>query len=245
MESVLGANCRISFIYMSKRKIYIEETNQRINEFSFAYMLNPTLNKNKAFKQQLKACLFNTFAADTNKHINKTLMNRDTRVLALVLFYELGTFNPTKMFKVLSYVIYTIIDRYVCIDYLGTQTKKISGIHLGFSLKTRHKNKEYDNLFGIGIPDIFMNMLSCQGFFNSNESIVILKCPNRMSQYYSNKGFIQLTCDEYHLKILPVKVKDTVGAEVKVNSDLVMLCYTTMTSTSNTLKNLFISKDYH
>ena len=112
-------------------------------------------------------------------------------------------------------------------------------------MKTRHENKDYDNLFGIGIPDIFMNMLSCQGFLNSNASIVILKCPNRMSQYYFNKGFIQLTCDEDHLKRLHVKVKYRVGAEVKVNSDLVMLCYTTITSTSNTLKYLYISQDYH
>ena len=56
MESVLGANCRIPLIYMSNRKIYIEETNQLINEFSFAYMLNPHLNKNKAFKDQVKTC---------------------------------------------------------------------------------------------------------------------------------------------------------------------------------------------
>ena len=81
-----------------------------------------------------------------------------------------------------------------------------------------------------------MNMLSCQGFLNNNESIVILKCPNRMSQCYFNKGFIQLTCDKDHLKKLPVRVKNRVGTEVKVNSDLVMLCYTTITSTSNTLK---------
>ena len=40
-------------------------------------------------------------------------------------------------------------------------------------------------------------------------------------------------------------VKDRVGSEVKVNSDLVMLCYTIITSTSNTLKNLYISKDYN
>ena len=58
-----------------------------------------------------------------------------------------------------------------------------------------------------------------------------------MSQYYLNKGFIQLTCDEDHLKTPPIKFKDRVGAEPKVNSDLVILCYTTITSTSNTLKN--------
>ena len=67
-------------------------------------------------------------------------------------------------------------------------------------MKTRHEDKYYDNLFGIGILDIFMNMLSCQVFINNNNYILILKCPNRMSQYYFNKGLIQLTCDEYHLK---------------------------------------------
>ena len=88
-------------------------------------------------------------------------------------------------------------------------------------------------------------MLSCHGFLNNNESIVILKCPNRMSEYYFNKGFIKLTCDEDHLNKLPKLVQQRVSAEPKVNSDLVMLCKTTIISTSNTLKNLFISSYYH
>ena len=75
---------------MSNRKIWIEETNQRINEFAFSYMLNPILNKKKAFKDRVKACLGNTFSADTNKHNNKTLMNIYTRVLALIVFMSLG-----------------------------------------------------------------------------------------------------------------------------------------------------------
>ena len=40
-------------------------------------------------------------------------------------------------------------------------------------------------------------------------------------------------------------VKERVRAEVKVNLDLVMLCYTTITSTSNILKNLVNSSNYH
>ena len=78
VESMLGANCCIPLIHISNGKIWIEETNQRIDEFSFAYMLNPHLNMNRAFKDQVKTCLSNTFGADTNKRINKTLMNRDT-----------------------------------------------------------------------------------------------------------------------------------------------------------------------
>ena len=78
--------------------------------------------------------------------------------------------------------------------------KRLSELKLGLSLKTKHEGMDYDNLFGIVIPEIFMNMLSCQGFINNNESIVILKCPNRMSQYHFNKGFTQLKWDEDHLK---------------------------------------------
>ena len=81
--------------------------------------------------------------------------------------------------------------------------KRLSELKLGNSLKTIHEDQEYNNLFGIGIPDIFINMLSCQGFINNNEYIVILKCPNKMSQYYFNKGFIQLKCDKDHLKKIP------------------------------------------
>ena len=51
-------------------------------------------------------------------------------------FYELGNFNPRKMFRVLSRVIYIIIDRYVCIDYLVTETNKISELRLGYTFKT-------------------------------------------------------------------------------------------------------------
>ena len=76
---------------------------------------------------------------------------------------SLGISIQGKCSRFLSCVIYAIIDRYVFIDYLGTEIKKISQLKLGRPLKTRHEDKDYDNLFGIGIPYIFMNMLSCQG----------------------------------------------------------------------------------
>ena len=69
-------------------------------------------------------------------------------MIALVVFYDLGDTTPRKLFKVLSCVIYTIIDRYVCIDYLGTEIKKISDLRLGCTLKTKHEGMDYDNLFG-------------------------------------------------------------------------------------------------
>ena len=65
-----------------------------------------------------------------------------------------------------------------------------------------------------------------------------------MSEYYFNKGFVIFECDVDHLK-LSSEVKDRFGAELAVNTDLVMLCFTTIPSTSNTLNNLVVNSNYH
>ena len=73
---MLVVNCCMPLLHISKSYIWIEETSQRINEFSFGYMFNPTLYTNKCFREQVKACLNNTFGTDTNKNINKTLQKK-------------------------------------------------------------------------------------------------------------------------------------------------------------------------
>ena len=87
----------------------------------------------------------------------------------------------------LSFVIYTIIGKYVCIGYLGSDKSKLSDLCLGCTGKNKHNDTDYENVFGIGIPYILLNLFSCSGFLKNNESVVILKCPNRMSEYYFNK----------------------------------------------------------
>ena len=73
MQSMLGAYFCIPLLHMSKSYIWLEETNQRINEFSIGYMMNPTLYNNRAFKEQVKVSFKNTFGPDTNSHIYRTL----------------------------------------------------------------------------------------------------------------------------------------------------------------------------
>ena len=92
----------------------------------------------------------------------------------------------------LSCVIYTIIDKYVCIDYLGSEKSKLSYLKIGFTGSSKHNVLDYKNLSGIGIPDLILNLLSCHGFLKNNDYVIILKCPNGMSEYYFNKGFIEL-----------------------------------------------------
>ena len=64
----------------------------------------------------------------------------------------------------LSCVIYNIIDRYVCIDYLCTEKKKISELRLGCNFKSKHYGMDYDNLFGIGTPDMIKYVVLSQIF---------------------------------------------------------------------------------
>ena len=71
MKSMLGDNCRMPLLHITKSYIWFEETNQRINEFSIGYMMNPTLYRNRAFKDQIKICFKHTFGPDTNSRINK------------------------------------------------------------------------------------------------------------------------------------------------------------------------------
>ena len=88
MQSLLGTNCRRPLLHMSKSYIWLEETNQRINEFSIGYMMNPNLHKKKVFREQVKVGIKNTFGTSTNAHIGKILLKENTRVLALVMMYE-------------------------------------------------------------------------------------------------------------------------------------------------------------
>ena len=73
---MLGANCRMTLLHMSKSYIWIEVTNQRINEFSIGYMTNATLYKNRAFKYQVKVYFKHTFGPDTTSHIDKILQKK-------------------------------------------------------------------------------------------------------------------------------------------------------------------------
>ena len=54
--------------------------------------------------------------------IRKVLRKENTRVLSLLVFYE----NIKNMiFKVLSSVVYYIIDKYVCVDYMCCPQPKL------------------------------------------------------------------------------------------------------------------------
>ena len=85
-------------------------------------------------------------------------------MIALVIFYENRKTITRKMVRVFSCVIYTIIGKYVCIDYLSSEESKLCYLRLCVTGRKKHYDTDYDNVLGIGIPDLSLNLLSCHGF---------------------------------------------------------------------------------
>ena len=108
----------------------------------------------------------------------------------------------------------------------------------------KHEEESYDKILGIVIPDMLMNLMSCHGFLKNKDSVVILKCPKRMFEYYFSKGFTYFDCTIINLEKLPSEVKDIIYAEETDNSDKVVICSTTITSTSNTLNKLSVNTSF-
>ena len=88
IQYLLGPNHHPPLSKMDKSFIWLEEKKQRINEFYIGYMMNPDLNTNKVFREQVKVYLKTTFYTSTMTQTSKILLKPNTRVLALVMFYE-------------------------------------------------------------------------------------------------------------------------------------------------------------
>ena len=92
----------------------------------------------------MKICLSSTFGSDTVKYINLILKKRNNRVIALIMIYALGSYSTKKVFKVLSCVVYTMIEKYVCIDYLCKFKKRLSELKIGTTLLHKHDDQNYN-----------------------------------------------------------------------------------------------------
>ena len=83
-------------------------------------MINPGLNVNKYFRYQLEKCMYTTFGETTQPFIKNTLLKK-YKISALLIFHNERGENSKKPFIFLSCAIYSIIENYVCIDYLACQ----------------------------------------------------------------------------------------------------------------------------
>ena len=99
--------------------LHIYPTDKNVNQFAIGYMINPFLYINKMFKTKVEKFLGCSFSIEAMKNIKNCLMKKNTSVMALIFIYENIGVSIEKVFRVLSCVVYNIIDNYVCIDYLS------------------------------------------------------------------------------------------------------------------------------
>ena len=90
-----------------------------------------------------------------------------------------------------------------------------------------------------------INLLLCRGFSKNINSIVVLKFPKRMLEYYFSKLFVILECNTNNLEKLPNAFIQRTHTEESDNSDYAMACINKITSTSNTLKKLLLHQSLY
>ena len=73
MLPLLGENRCLPLLHMAKRFIWLEETKERINGFDIRYIINPGLNVNKSFRDQVKTFMLAKFGEITQLFIKATL----------------------------------------------------------------------------------------------------------------------------------------------------------------------------
>ena len=88
------------------------------------------------------------------------------------------------MYTVILIVVNLILEQYLCLNYLCLFQEKLSK----FS-KTAMK-QIYANISVIGITDILMKLVSCNGFNTYKKAITILTCRRFLFSYYLSKRFL-------------------------------------------------------
>ena len=103
--------------------------------------------------------------------------------MALIMIYENCGKDIRKVYRVLSFVVYTLIYNYVCIDYLLFQSKTLCGI----SNNPTFKETSFNLLLRIGITELLLNLVYFHGFMMKSNSTVILNFRSRQIKNYLSK----------------------------------------------------------
>ena len=140
--------------------VHIYSTEKNIHQFAIGYMINPLLHINNVFITKAQKCLVCSFSIKTIKTIKNCLTKKNTSVMVLIMIYKNVIISIKNVLILLSCVVYTLIDNYVCIDYLSCQSKTLCDI----SKNTTFKETTFNLLLGTVIPKLLLNLVYCNGF---------------------------------------------------------------------------------
>ena len=138
--------------------------------------------------------------------------------MALIMFYGDNGLNLKTVYRFLSCGLYSLIDNYVCIDYLSCQSKQLSSI----SSKPTFYQTSFNIPLGIGIPKLLLNLVSCHGFMKKPNLTVILNFLSHIVNNYLEKRFYIIEYDSKHLIMLPNDLKLRVYVIDQIETDFFM-----------------------
>ena len=119
------------------------------------------------------------------ENIRYFLKNKNTCVMELIMIYDNNGGNSKQVYRVLSCVVYYLIENYVCIDYLSCQSKTLKSI----SSKPTFEETSFNILLGIGISELLLNLVYCHGFTKKPNSTVVLNFRSRLINNHLSKVF--------------------------------------------------------
>ena len=144
--------------------------------------------------------------------------------------------DPKKVYRVLSCVLYSLMNIYVWIDYLSCQSKNLRII----SSNRKSKQKSFNTLLGIGIPYVLLGLISCNRFTEKLNSTVILNLRPCLVNNYLAKGFFIIENNSRQLSILPNDVKLRIHAIEQPETDFVLEKNTSISAVANTINKFHI-----
>ena len=116
---LVGVNHCQHILHVYKILVHCYSIDEIINQFKIGYIINPLLHFNKVSREQFGIFLSATFHNSTMKTIKKCLINENTCFMELIMSYYTNELKTKNIYGGLSCVIYSLIDNYVCIDYLS------------------------------------------------------------------------------------------------------------------------------
>ena len=113
------------------------------------------------------------------------------------------------MLFILSYTIMVVFQFMLC------QVKMLSAI----SWNPEFKDKKFNIILGIGIPELLLNLVSCHGFIKKLNSNVILNFQTCLINKYLSKGLSIIEQNTKQLSLLPNDVKSRINMIIQLDTD--------------------------
>ena len=201
-------------------------------QFQVGCIYFPVLKQNKAFKEQVERfCIHNLKLNITKKRENgETWKNLCPCTSHVLLEQEVANLQVIGCF-------WLFIIRQVCVHWLFVSTeRKIPSLsHILF------EDTSYDELSGIGIPEMLLNIVSCCVFLKEDTPTVIFTCRSKLVSYYPSKGYVMLTNGSKDLEKITTRIKQLIHAVAMNVKDLSITCNVSIHSVANNLKKSHLS----